>query len=761
MTDFTRREFIRLATLMGGVSLFAGCTLLQESEPVPRYSEGSPAADPLETTAGVRNIYTVCGACPGNCGTCCRVAEGTVVKIGGNPYHTVCADPALPFNTPLKDAAVYSGAVCALGGSGIQTLYDPFRIAKPLKRVGPRGSGRWKGMSWEQAFTEILEGGDLFGEGKVNGLRQLKESGHGFGVLAGRADWGALTFLSAFAAAFPGAVMLRDREILSDDVARAATESVFGPGFGPVEPDYRNVRFLLSFADAPLDSGVPIVSIAREIADARVGDRGMKWAVVDPRLSTSGSKADMWIPVIPDKDLQLVCAIMRSLMDRFPGVKQIPDENLKKMVAGRTVADFSAECGIAPDVIDHIADSMMQAGQKFAAVPGRGILSRGDGKDVAAAVYTLNLLVGSVPGSGGLVARNDGFLQDARSKMVGHTAQSSAPDERTRALLTWNADPVYTEPSVAELLTERAEPPLFVAIDRGITETTACADYILPDTTYLERWDICALPPSVTAAGFGVRRPAVGGVDPKTGQYFPILPETKIMEDIVTEIAGKLALPGFEPPDKASGKTQSAENYHKKLISLILEGMKSSGFDVSASAEEVDKVIERGGIFLKAGKATQPGSRPTGQTTHKYWPEIAPSSVAAAAAQDGLLLIIYTLPFHRSPDFSLNSWLLEVLPENRLAINSQDARKLGIRQNDAIHVESPDGKIVLSCKAQVLPGIRPGVVALARGFGYRQSGVAKQIIDGIATPGDKARGAGVNPAIFASKGAMRVRVRKA
>ncbi len=71
------------------------------------------------------------------------------------------------------------------------------------------------------------------------------------------------------------------------------------------------------------------------------------------------------------------------------------------MVAARTVADFSAECGIASDVIDHLADSMVQAGQKLAAVPGRGILSRGDGKDVAAAVYTLNLLVGSVPGSGG------------------------------------------------------------------------------------------------------------------------------------------------------------------------------------------------------------------------------------------------------------------------------------------------------------------------------------------------------------------------
>ncbi len=84
-----------------------------------------------------------------------------------------------------------------------------------------------------------------------------------------------------------------------------------------------------------------------------------------------------------------------------------------------------------------------------------------------------------------------------------------------------------------------------------------------------------------------------------------------------------------------------------------------------------------------------------------------------------------------------------------------------IRQNDSVNVESADGKIVLKCKAQVLPGIRPGVVAIARGFGYKQSGVSKQIIDGKTTGDDRTKGAGVNPAILISKGALKVRVKKA
>ena len=79
--------------------------------------------------------------------------------------------------------------------------------------------------------------------------------------------------------------------------------------------------------------------------------------------------------------------------------------------------------------------------------------------------------------------------------------------------------------------------PLLVGIDRQITETTALADYILPDTTYLEQWDVCVSPPSVATEGFGARRPVVGAVDPKTGKYFPIFPETRQMEDILIAFA--------------------------------------------------------------------------------------------------------------------------------------------------------------------------------------------------------------------------------
>src|SRR5208337_4764912 len=115
-------------------------------------------------------------------------------------------------------------------------------------------------------------------------------------------------------------------------------------------------------------------------------------------------------------------------------------------------------------------------------------------------------------------------------------------------------DPVYDEPSKAAALQDLKKNPLIVAIDKQITETTALVDYILPDTTYLERWDICVSPPSITVNGIGVRHPVVGSLEPRSGKYVPILPETRVMEEILADLAFQLKLPNFETPGNNPAK---------------------------------------------------------------------------------------------------------------------------------------------------------------------------------------------------------------
>jgi anaerobic selenocysteine-containing dehydrogenase len=759
MTNLSRRQFLRWASVMGGATLFAGCQFLGEASPVPQYISGAPASDPTESMEGVSTVYSVCGLCAGNCGIACRIAQGMLVKIGGNPFNPVSSGKLISLQEDGKKP-IPTVSVCAIGSSGVQTLYDPYRVAKPLKRVGPRGSGKWAAVSWEQAYAEIINGGDIFGESKISGLKGAKLGGNGLGILVGQADLGAESFLKRFANSFGAARLLRDRSAALEDRARSAAQKVFGAVSGAVSPDYANASALISFGDAPLDSGVPLVSTAREITDARFGRNCLKWAVVDPRLSVSASKSDMWVPCLPGRDMALAMGIMRSMVDRYPSIKEIPIADLKTQVSARTVEQRASESGVDASLIHRLADLMIQGGKKSAAIPGRGILSQPQGEDTAAAILTLNLLVGSVPGSGGLIAKNDGFLEAGLVKSEGENrAGRTAEAENPAVMMTWRTDPVYSDPTLADTLRDSKRIPLLVSIDTNITETSSLADYILPDTTYLERFDICSVPTSSAYAGVGIRRPVVGVPDP-AGAYFPILTETKIMEDILIGFGAKLGLPGFAPEDKGSSEgLKTAWDFYKSAFTALLEQMRKDGFSVDASNAGLTKLIDRGGYFqdIQPRASAKPQTSPV-----KYWPGTKATDKQEAPSPDELVLITFEQPFHRSPSSGVNSWLMEVLPENRLLINNSDARKIGIKQGDLVKVENRSLKKTIQLKALVVPGIRPGVAAVARGFGYKQNGASAQVIAGATVLADETRGAGINTAaLLGPTGSARVKITKA
>jgi anaerobic selenocysteine-containing dehydrogenase len=119
MRQFNIRTLIRP---LDGVSALTHC-------------EGCPAQED-----GVKAIKTACRACIANCGVIATVKNGRVVSLKGNPE-----DP------------MSKGRMCAKGLSGIQALYHPNRNKYPMKRVGPRGSGQWKRISWDEALTTIAE----------------------------------------------------------------------------------------------------------------------------------------------------------------------------------------------------------------------------------------------------------------------------------------------------------------------------------------------------------------------------------------------------------------------------------------------------------------------------------------------------------------------------------------------------------------------------------------------------------------------------
>ena len=109
-------------------------------------------------------IHSVCLQCNTGCGIKCKLQDGVLTKIDGNPYNPWTLVPHLDAAVHLEDATDVDGAICPKGQSGLQTAYDPYRLRKVLKRAGKRGENTWVSIPFEQAVREICEGGKLFAD---------------------------------------------------------------------------------------------------------------------------------------------------------------------------------------------------------------------------------------------------------------------------------------------------------------------------------------------------------------------------------------------------------------------------------------------------------------------------------------------------------------------------------------------------------------------------------------------------------------------
>ncbi|MEJ5357845.1 MAG: molybdopterin-dependent oxidoreductase [Desulfobacterales bacterium] len=164
-----RRDFLKTSALLGGSALLAG-------SPTAVWSGQGDAAEAGGAYVHHRpenQILSACQQCNTNCGMKVKLVGGKVAKIDGNPYNPWCMTPQIPEETPITQAATIEGSLCPKGQAGLQTLYDPYRIVKVLKRAGKRGENKWKTIPFEQAVEEIVNGGDLFGEGRVEGLKDI------------------------------------------------------------------------------------------------------------------------------------------------------------------------------------------------------------------------------------------------------------------------------------------------------------------------------------------------------------------------------------------------------------------------------------------------------------------------------------------------------------------------------------------------------------------------------------------------------------
>ncbi|MFL9826903.1 molybdopterin dinucleotide binding domain-containing protein [Rhodoplanes sp. SY1] len=304
-----------------------------------------PATGQLTSNPDQQVSYVMCMGCTTYCGVRVRVdkTSGAVLRVAGNPFHPLSADPPLPPDMSIRDSFVAvsragekgldgRSTTCGRGSAMLGWMTSPYRITQPLKRVGPRGEGRWQPISFEQMVREVAEGGDLFGEGHVDGLRALRsfdpidpkapELGpkvNQVGLLSSTNE-GRENFARRFVQKAFGSLNFIGHGGYCGGSYRSGSAAAMGnvKTLPHAKPDFANCEFIIFCGTAPANAGNPFKRQAAMVAKGRT-DGKLSYVVVDPVIGHSDSLAakhrGRWIPIKPATDGAFAMALARWIID--------------------------------------------------------------------------------------------------------------------------------------------------------------------------------------------------------------------------------------------------------------------------------------------------------------------------------------------------------------------------------------------------------------------------------------------------------------
>lgn len=352
----SRRDFLKLSSVAVGTAAFVG-SLPKFSKMVAKAQGGKyPLANPENV------IYSICLNCHNACTIKGHLYNGTLVKIDGNPYSPQNLNPHIPEDTPLAESALIDAPLCPKGQGGVQVLYDPYRIRKVLKRTGKRGENKWETVEWDQFIDEVVNGGDLFGEGNVDGfdavwklrdpdlsselasdsaavasgemtladfkskhkanLDMLLDPEHPdlgpvnnqFVFQGGRVEHGRKELIKRWVYNSFGSVNFYLHTTICEQSHHVAYKMSNSAGKDHMKADTMNSEFVIYFGTSPFEANFGPTNMTPKITQSIV-DRGMKIAVVDPRLSKTASKAWKWLAPKPGTDAAVALGMIRWIID--------------------------------------------------------------------------------------------------------------------------------------------------------------------------------------------------------------------------------------------------------------------------------------------------------------------------------------------------------------------------------------------------------------------------------------------------------------
>jgi anaerobic selenocysteine-containing dehydrogenase len=733
--DIGRREFVAgLGGLGFGVGLGGVSHWLPLSPP-----EVGPDWAPREE----RLVPSTCLLCPSHCGIRGRVVDGQLVGIEGNPLHPIS-----------------QGGLCAKGFAGIQLLYHPARLEGPMERTGPPGSDQFRPITWTEALDRV---GSTLAE-----LRTRDDAGS-LAVLTGHVSGIMDEILGRFAGAYGKAQVLREGY---DDGSAEVLELMQGIPTAPAF-DLEGSDYVLSFGAALSEAwwSLPLAARARE-AEGRPRTR---WVQVDVRHSRTAARADEWVPVRPGTYGALALGIISVLLkeglyqaegirDQVEGLEDWRDESgqvvpgLESLVLRHVRTEEIAErVGISRDSLVRLAKAFGSA-RRPVAVWDQAVSWRRGGLADALAIHTLNVLVGALNRPGGVLvqpsppppslAEESGGLPTppAAPTSADWAARALADEGALGALLLYYANPVASAPDPATVRQALERIPLVVSFSPFLDESARLAHLVLPDHTYLERWQDAPAPPSVPIRVWGIVQPVQ-----------PPLHDTRATGDVLLELAARLGgtveerLPwaSVEALVKERGQSLSEAPMGSWMLPAFrrdeLREIETRGWRVphGLSPEEYwDSLRESGGWFdpyydyndrstvsrhrdarvrifpLEARervRESQPG------LVAEFLPLLEDPAAAEASEPHLLRLVPYRVMTLASGGTPLMPWLLENLGvltadawETWVEINPETGRRLGLRSGQRVRVESEEGEF--TARLTFFAGAQPGVVNVPYGL---------------------------------------------
>jgi len=652
---------------------------------------------PLEGKVTYEN--STCTLCPGGCGITVRKIANRVVKIEGRKNH--------PVN---------NGGICMLGLCGPQLLYSPTRIKGPMKRIGQRGEGKWQNISWEQAISELSS--------KLKSLRDNKKT-HKLASITDSDKSIRTSLINRFVNAFgsPNTINLTS----SDDIYSKVISLMQGDN-GCCSYDFENSDFIISFGCGLLDGwGSPVRMFQVHSKLKNSCSNNIQIVQVEPRLSNTASKSDLWLAANPGTEAAIAMAISHYLIkenlydDSFIRRETKNFDAFKELVLYQYSPEKVAEItGVKVNKILTAAKAFAKAKNPIA-VYGRGKGDLSGSLHDYMAVHCLNALKGSINKQGGIwtvpeknyikwpeIKKDDIAIAGLNNKRIDSVTEksilksipekfieniSASKENLIEILLISESNPCHSLLNTKEVTKAFNKIPYIVSFSSFMDETSLQSDLVLPNHLYLERYDDAQTPK-------GFQKPITGLVKPVIEPLY----NTKNTGDVIISLAKELEGTVLE--------SIPWDNYLsclKETLNNMWKPLKDNGYYIDENYRPSNRFYTASRRFefnTKYGLGQFSYIEPEGDIKNYPLTLIPCETIRLASGYIG-----------DSP-FMLKTLDDTVLKGNDLLIeiNPETAKKLGLNKCQKITLQTPKGEVKVGIN--IYNGIRPGVIGIPKGLGH-------------------------------------------